>query len=79
MRTPGEYFGLLAYLFVMNGGLPDPAFLWGPVDAADEAAEPVATSTRARRLRLVNGTGPNRRRKAARRSNGGADVDEAAA
>ena len=79
MRTLGEYFGLLAYMYVMNGGFPDPAFLWGPVDAADEAEEPVVASARARRLRLVEGASPARRRKAARRSKGGADVDEAAA
>lgn len=51
MRVAADYFGLMAYLLVMYGGLPDREALWSE------------TPARARgkgRLRLIEG-GPSRR------------------
>jgi hypothetical protein len=62
-RNPADYFGLVAYMFVMYGGLPGSDTLW-----SDSVQPAQATS---RKLRVVGGAGdtPKRsRRKSAAQS-----------
>lgn len=73
MRTAADYFGLMAYLFVMYGGLPDRNMLW-----AVDAAEQPRSRRRRSHLRLIKGSPepPSRRLAPARAATA---EDEAAA
>jgi hypothetical protein len=62
MRSAADYFGLIAYMFVMYGGLPGSDSLWS------EMSQP-APATRGRpNLRVIEGNpdAPKRRRRSAK-------------
>jgi len=75
MRTAADYFGLMAYIWVMSGGMPG--------DDAAPPAERVESRRAPRgrgRLRVIEGAGGRAgRAKGARRSGPADDAGEAAA
>jgi len=74
MRTAADYFGLMAYMWVMSGGMPADDIV-APAERAQGRPAPRGKG----RLRVIEGTGGRARRgKAAERSSQ-ADEDEAAA
>ena len=60
VRNPADYFGLVAYMFVMYGGLPGSDTLW-----SDSVQPTQATSRKLRVLGRTSDTPKRSRRKSA--------------
>jgi hypothetical protein len=51
-RNPVDYFGLMAYFFVMYGGMPDPDLLW-----SEESRGTSKPKRNRSKLRVIEGAG----------------------
>ena len=74
MRTAADYFGLMAYMWVMSGGMPA-----DDIVAPAERAQGRPASRGKGRLRVIEGTGGRARRGKAEEQPDQADAGEAAA